>query len=102
MWNKRYCIQAISAYLNGRVRRAKIDDDYSNEQETNYSVPQGTVLGSILFIIYFNILFYQDIPGNIICFADDTVKLLKCPCIYNLYKIAEEGCYIVKSWLDSL
>ncbi|KAE9536955.1 hypothetical protein AGLY_006762 [Aphis glycines] len=41
------------------------------------------------------------IPEKIICFADDTVILLKSPCINNLYKMAEESFIIVKNWLDN-
>lgn len=34
----------FQSYLNGRVQRVKIDNNYSNEQETDNSIPQGTVL----------------------------------------------------------
>jgi len=55
----------------------------------------------LLFIIYINGLLNLDTPGKIICFADDTVILLKSPCIDNLYKMAEESFNIVKNWLDN-
>jgi len=40
-----------NSYLRGRSQRVKIDNQLS-DLTNNYSVPQGTVLGPLLFIIY--------------------------------------------------
>ena len=45
-------LQWFKSYLLGRKQRIKINDDFSENQEILWSVPQGSVLGAILFLIY--------------------------------------------------
>ena len=56
-----------------RQQCVKINDVYSEWLETNHGVPQGTVLGPLVFLLYIND-FREKIQGNfeIILFADDT------------------------------
>ena len=42
----------FKSYLLGRKQRIKINDDFSENQEIQWSVPQGSVLGALLFLIY--------------------------------------------------
>ena len=45
-------LQWFKLYLLGRKQRIKINDDFSENQEILWSVPQGSVLGALLFLIY--------------------------------------------------
>ena len=49
---KRSALQWFKSYLLGRKQRIKINDGFSENQETLLSVPQGSVLGALLFLIY--------------------------------------------------
>ena len=49
----------------------KIGDNYSTVKLLNLGVPQGSVLGPILFLVYINSLFDQPFKGKIKAFADD-------------------------------
>ena len=54
-----------------------LDGKSSQEHPVNAGVPQGSILGSTLFLLYIN-----DLPNNVICniaiYADDTTFFSKC------------------------
>lgn len=55
----------------------KINNEFSESMFLTHSVLQGTVLEPLLLIIYINGLLNLNIKGKIICYADDTLVLLK-------------------------
>lgn len=67
----------------------------------NYSVPQGTVLGPLLFIIYTYSFLNLSTQAKLICFADDTTILVNNHNMNDLYKAAENSFAMVKNWMDN-
>ncbi|KAG8313850.1 hypothetical protein J6590_108242 [Homalodisca vitripennis] len=77
--NKLYCcgirgnvLSWFSSYLNNRRQCVKISNTFSDFGIIKSGVPQGSVLGAILFIVYINDLCNSNLYGRITSFADDT------------------------------
>ena len=64
-------INWIEKWLIGRRQRVVVDGEVSNWKPVLSGVPQGSVLGPILFLIYINDL-DDDITSKVLKFADDT------------------------------
>lgn len=63
----------IKSYLSDRFQMVTIDESFSTRQKVTCGVPQGTVLGPVLFLLYVNSIFSSNLQGTITSFADDTV-----------------------------
>ena len=64
-------ISWIEKWLTQRKQRVLVDGEISNWKSVLSGVPQGSVLGPILFLIYINDL-EDDISSKVLKFADDT------------------------------
>ena len=66
-------INRIAKWLIGRRQRVLVDGEVSNWKSVLIGVPQGSVLGPILFLIYIYINdLDDDITSKVLKFADDT------------------------------
>ena len=66
----------ISSFLSNRRLRVVLDGKSSQEYPVNAGVPQGSILGPTLFLLYIN-----DLPDDVTCdiaiYADDTTLYSK-------------------------
>ena len=65
----------IKAFLNGRSQTVVLEGDCSKEVPVTSGVPQGSVLGPILFLAYINDL-PDKVKSQVRLFADDTAAYL--------------------------
>ena len=70
-------VNILSSYLTDRQQMTKVDQIASNSQFIRMGVPQGSILGPLLFIIYINDICNLTNKGTIYLFADDTAKYIK-------------------------
>ena len=61
----------VSSFLNNRQLRVILDGKTSQEHPVNAGVPQGSILGPTLFLLYINDLL-DDVICNIAFYGDDT------------------------------
>ena len=66
----------IESFLRGRKQAVVVDGHKSEFVDVDSSVPQGTVLGPVFFIIYAMDMIYRARNSKALTFADDT-KLIK-------------------------
>ena len=65
-------INWIKAYLTNRVQRVRINSCFSNSANVISGIPQGSILGPLLFIIYINELpDIFDSGSKLLLYADD-------------------------------
>ena len=62
----------FESYLRSRTQYVSLNGCDSNQQECNYGVPQGSILGPLFFILYINDLPIHLNEANIHMYADDT------------------------------
>ena len=91
----------LTSYLTDRKQCVSISNTISNFKTVEFGVPQGTVLGPILFNIYINNLFQLDTCGSIIGFADDTAILYTAENWEKLINDAQRDFKQIKDWFDS-
>ena len=65
----------ITNFLKFRKQRVVLNEQYSSWISTEAGVPQGSILGPLLFLIYINNL-SDYLTTNVKLFADDTSLLL--------------------------
>ena len=61
----------VEEYLNNRTQIVSVNGEYSETGNIKSGVPQGSVLGPLLFVIYINDIL-DHISTNGLLFADDT------------------------------
>ena len=82
-------------YLNDRLQRVVINGQYSDWGKVEAGVPQGSVLGPLLFLLYINDIVHVIHHCKIRLFADDT-------CLYIEVDDREETARFINQDLEAL
>ena len=64
-------LNLLADYLSGRKQRTKVGSVFSERRKIICRIPQGSILGPLLFNIFINDLFFFVLKCDICSFADD-------------------------------
>ena len=92
-------LNLLESYLSNRKQFVSIEGIKSSMQDVKIGVPQGSVLGPLLFLLYIN-----DLPNSVnnvnsILFADDTTMFARDNDVYDLCNTISSDMLLVKEWL---
>lgn len=89
----------FQTYLTNRMQYTRIDSFLSEGGKVESGVPQGSVLGPLLFILYINDLCDIDIASLLTSFADDTSIVFSGSTIKELNNAAQNDIDKILKWV---
>ena len=88
----------FKSYLSDRCQFVQLSNNQSEFDKVCCGVPQGSILGPLLFLIYVNDMHKGVSVGKIRLFADDTCILYSGKCIHRLIEVAESELISMSDW----
>lgn len=91
----------LKSYLTNRSQVVKMGNFQSEPRQITCGVPQGSILGPLLFIVYINNIFELDLKGEIMLYADDTCLFYFGHSIDVVIEEAQKDLNLLNIWFQS-
>lgn len=91
----------FASYLTNRYQIVKIAKIQSDPQPITYGVPQGSILGPLLFLVYIDSIQHIGLKGDITLYADDTCLFYFDQSVDKIIEQAQQDLNILNTWLKS-
>ena len=88
----------FKSYLSGRQQYTIIGDSLSKVMPLSVGIPQGSILGPLLFLVYVNDIQYACNNACPKLFADDSNLFVKGRDLNELYEAANLACSQISHW----
>lgn len=95
-------LEWFRSYLQNRMQQVRYNDEWSKLLSTEYGVPQGSVLGPLLFIIYINdIVKACSEDCKIKMFADDTLIYVTGESSMEIERKMNVALNVMEEWMNA-
>ena len=91
-------IAFISAYLKNRKPKTNIGSTFSECLNILFAVPQGSILGPLLFLIFLADLFYLSYDLDFASYADDTTPYICGQDLSSIINVLEPNVNTLFNW----
>ena len=93
-------LKILNSYISDRTQIVAINEVSSEFRNISMGVPQGSILGPLLFVIYINDINRIGVDCELFLYADDTVIFLRKKDADTLQRALDTALPMVSEWLN--
>lgn len=94
------CIQWFISYLGSRNQVTSVASTLSSSAAVTVGVPQGSILGPLLFLVYVNDLVKCPLQSDVVLYADDTVLCCSAKNVHDLKHKLNADLGVASDWFN--